>query len=91
MEDHNIKICGIWYEVKYIEPNSREDTFMGRMDPQKAVITINRTMSEDVQNQALVHEWLHAVLENYCLEATNDERLVQTLACELYRCGFLHK
>ena len=36
-----INICGIEYTVNYIEPNSREDPFMGRSDPQKAIITIN--------------------------------------------------
>ena len=52
----SINICGIEYEVKYIEPNSREDTFMGRTDPQKAIITINKNMSGDMKNQSLIHE-----------------------------------
>lgn len=83
-----INICGIEYTVKYLEPNSREDTFMGRSDPQKAEITINKNMATDIQEQCLIHEWLHAVLGNYCLEETNNEQLVQTLASELYRNGF---
>lgn len=87
-KERKINICGIEYTVKYIEPNSREDVFMGRSDPQQALITINSSMSEEVQKQSLVHEWLHMVLNNYCLEETNNEQLVQTLASELYRCGF---
>ena len=83
-----VNICGIRYEIKHIEPNSREDTFMGRTDPQKAIITINKTMSKNIQEQVLIHEWLHAVLGNYCLEETNNEIMVQTLASELYRNGF---
>ena len=83
-----IDICGINYSIEYLEPNSREDTFMGRTDPQRAIITINKTMSGDVKNQCLIHEWLHAVLGNYCLEENNNEILVQTLASELYRNGF---
>lgn len=86
MKDKKINICGIEYTVNYIEPNSREDTFMGRTDPQKALITINKNMNEKVQDQVLVHEWLHAVLQNYCLE--DNEILVQTLASELFRNGF---
>ena len=84
-----INICGIEYIVNYIEPNSRTDTFMGRSDPQKAIITINSTMAEDVQKQTLIHEWLHAVLTNYSLNEENDnEMLVQTIASELFRNGF---
>lgn len=75
-ETKKINICGIEYTVNYIEPNSREDSFMGRSDPQKAVITINSTMAEDVQKQTLIHEWLHAVLMNYSLkQAVNNQPL----------------
>ena len=91
-EELKINICGITYTVKKIEPNSREDSFMGRTDVQKALITINSTMNEETQEQCLIHEWLHAVLCNYCIEETNNEILVQTLASELYRTGFrVHK
>ena len=83
-----INICGIEYAVHYIEPNSREDSFMGRSDPQKALITINNTMAEDVQKQTLIHEWLHAVLMNYSLSENDNEILVQTIASELFRSGF---
>ena len=83
-----INICGIEYTVNYIEPNSREDTFMGRSDLQKALMTINSTMAEDVQKQTLIHEWLHAVLMNYSLDENENEILVQTLASELFRNGF---
>lgn len=81
-------ICGIQYSVNYLEPNSREDTFMGRTDPQMASITINKNMPKDIQEQCLIHEWLHAVLCNYAMEQTNDEQMVQALASELFRSGF---
>lgn len=90
MKDKDVKcveICGISYEVKFLEPNNREDDFMGRQDPQRAVITINKTVSKEVQQQTLIHEWIHAVLCNHCLDDRN-EPLVQTLACELHRNGF---
>ena len=86
-ETKKINICGIEYTVNYIEPNSRVDTFMGRSDPQKAIITINSTMHEDVQKQTLIHEWLHAVLENYSLNENDNEILIQTIASELFRNG----
>lgn len=37
MKDKDVKrleIFGISYEVKFLEPNNREDDFMGRQDPQ---------------------------------------------------------
>ena len=83
-----LKICGLNYTVEYIQPNSREDTFMGRTDPQKALITINQTMAEDVQQQTLIHEWLHAVLSNYSLAETENETMIQALATELHNAGF---
>ena len=82
-----LKICGLNYTVEYIQPNSREDTFMGRTDPQKALITINQTMAEDVQQQTLIHEWLHAVLSNYSLAENENETMIQALATELHNAG----
>ena len=87
-ETKKINICGIEYTVNYIESNSRVDTFMGRSDPQKAIITINSTMHKDVLKQTLIHEWLHAVLENYSLNENDNEILIQTIASELFRNGF---
>ena len=83
-----LKICGLNYTVEYIQPNSREDTFMGRSDPQKALITINQTMAEDVQQQTLIHEWLHAILSNYSLAENENETMIQALATELHNAGF---
>jgi Zn-dependent peptidase ImmA (M78 family) len=83
-----LKICGLNYTVEYIQPNSREDTFMGRTDPQKALITINQTMAEDVQQQTLIHEWLHAILSNYSLAENENETMIQALATELHNAGF---
>jgi Zn-dependent peptidase ImmA (M78 family) len=83
-----LKICGLNYTVEYIQPNSREDPFMGRTDPQKALITINQTMAEDVQQQTLIHEWLHAILSNYSLAENENETMIQALATELHNAGF---
>ena len=82
-----LKICGLNYTVEYIQPNSREDTFMGRTDPQKALITINQTMAEDVQQQTLIHEWIHVVLSNYSLAENENETMIQALATELHNVG----
>lgn len=82
------EICGIQYSVEFLEPNSREDTFMGRTDTLMAKITINKIMPKDMQEQCLIHEWLHAVLGNYCMEQTDDEKMVQVLATELYKSGY---
>lgn len=83
-----VDVCGIEYEVKEIESNSRTDTYMGRSDSKMNLITINKDMPEQQKAQTLVHEWLHCVLDNYCMDETNNEILVQTLASELYRTGY---
>lgn len=83
-----VDVCGIPYKLEEIEPNSRADTFMGRSDSAMNVITLNSCMPQAQKEQTLVHEWLHSVLDNYCMQETNNENLVQTLASELYRNGF---
>lgn len=37
-----IDVCGIPFEVKEIESNSRMDVSMGRSDSKMAIITINK-------------------------------------------------
>ena len=87
-----IDVSGIPFEVKEVESNSREDPSMGRCDPKKALITINKEMPETVKDVTLIHEWLHGVLENNGLpEISSNETVICVLSTELYRNGFKPK
>lgn len=83
-----VDVCGLPFELKEVEDSSRTDMNMGLSDTKSMKITINKSMPSEMKEQVLIHEWLHCVLDNYSFDETNDEKLVQTLASELYRNGF---
>lgn len=81
-------ICGLPFEIKEIEPSSRSDMNLGMSDSKSMLITIKKDMPNEMKELTLIHEYIHMVLDNYAMEETNNEQLVQTLASELYRTGF---
>lgn len=88
-ENKYCDVCGIPFEVKEVESNSRDDAAMGRCDGKLCVITINKEMPEKMKETVLIHEWVHGVLECSGLgEFSSNETLVCSLQNELYRAGF---
>jgi len=84
-----VDVCGIPFEIKEIDSNSRCDGSMGRSDSKMALITLNKEMPDEVKDSTLIHEWLHSVLDCVGMgEYSNDEKLVCALQNELYRNGF---
>lgn len=84
-----IDVCGVLFELKEVESNTRSDGSMGRCDSKMAEITLNKEMPVAVKEQTLIHEWLHGVLETNGLpEQSANETLICVLAAELYRNGF---
>ncbi len=84
-----VDVCGIPFEVKEVESNSRDDCSMGRSDSKMAIITLNKEMPKEVKESTLIHEWIHAVLDCAGMgEYSGDEKLVCVLQNELYRAGF---
>lgn len=83
-----VDVCGIPFEVKEIESNSRMDVSMGRSDSKMAIITINKEMPKEMKESVLIHEWIHSVLDCCGMEESNNEKLVCALQNELYRQGF---
>ena len=81
-------ICGLPFEIQEIEPSSRSDMNLGMSDSKQMLITIKKDMPKEMKELTLIHEYIHMVLDNYAMEETNNEQLVQTLASELYRTGF---
>ena len=84
-----IDVCGVSFNLREVESNSRGDGSMGRCDIKMAEISISKDMPDEIKDQTLVHEWLHGVLETNGLpEQSGNEVLVCVLAAELYRKGF---
>lgn len=84
-----VKVCGIPFQVKEFEMNSRADMAMGRSDILSATIHLSKGLDKEIRELTLIHEWVHAILDigGYDLESQN-EQLVNHLANELYRQNF---
>lgn len=81
-----INICGVPFTVKLCEDNFVSDSHFGEITYTKAEIRINKDMPEEMQKQALVHEWLHGALVLLGFnDETGDEQLVQGLANAIYQ------
>ena len=88
-DNNYVDVCGVPFEVKEVESNSREDGAMGRCDAKLGVITLNKEMPEPIKETTLIHEWLHGVLESNGLpDMSGNETLICVLAAELFRNGF---
>lgn len=59
-----VDVCGIPFEVKEIESNSRMDVSMGRSDSKMAIITINKEMPKEMKESVLIHEWKNPITKN---------------------------
>lgn len=78
-----INICGVDFEVKPIEPNTRQDNRMGRCDTKYSLITIDKSMPEPVRELTLLHETIHAISDMSSLDL--NENQVSVLANEINR------
>ena len=84
-----VDVCGIPFEIKEGDSNSRADMSMGRRDAKMALNTLIKEMPDEVKDSTLIHEWLHSVLDCVGMgEYSGDEKLVCALQNELYRAGF---
>lgn len=79
-------ILGLPFEIILREPKDREDGNFGSCDAKLGRIQMDKTMPRCIQDQTLVHEWIHGVIT---LQGCSiDETAVSVLAAELYREGF---
>ena len=78
-----ISILGITYRVRYKKLPDGED---GYILPRKQIIVLGRHLSVEKARQVLVHEVVHAILDQLgYLDLYENEHLVQGLAIGL--CG----
>ena len=54
-----VDVCGLDYELKVLDSNSRVDDFMGRSDPKLNLITINKDMPNIDVPFTMCHELSH--------------------------------
>lgn len=82
-----VSVCGIPHEV--IE---REDVFdkevvqFGQIDYRKAVITLNKNVSQEVKEESLWHEIMHGILVHLGYnEMSDNEQFIQAVANGVYQ------
>ena len=81
-----VNICGIPHTVELCDDNFDIDLHFGQIKYGKALIRINRNVTEELQMQALYHEMLHGILVHIGrVEESQDEQLVQALANAMYQ------
>lgn len=79
----SINILGIEYNV--LEQNIIESNpeLMGMIDTHLQKIYLKSNLSEDVKNQTLLHEIIHAIFQQ--LGFIENEQVIQQLATSIYR------
>lgn len=76
------KIYEIIYKDEVYDDNSNK--CYGLTDHNKQEIIIDKTFPLNMQNQALVHEILHAITDKYLLEVNKNEKEIDLLATGIY-------
>lgn len=82
----NIKIGYKNYNIKpenEVYDDSRNECF-GIISYDEEKIRIATKFSENLQNQALIHELIHAIGDKYQLDINKDEKTVDLLATGIY-------
>mgnify|MGYP005774565333 FL=1 len=74
------------YKIIYKEDvyDDNNNKCYGIADHNKQEIIIDNTFSQAIQNQALIHEILHAIADKYLLEVNKNEREIDLLATGIY-------
>ncbi len=81
-----INILGVTYKIMEVEVVNKEEPRKGEIDFLTGVIKIDKNMPQEMKEQVLMHEILHAVCdllgyEKLCF----DEKKVQGLATALHQ------
>lgn len=82
----NIKIGYKNYNIKLeneVYDDSRQELF-GEISYDTETIRLATRFSQNLQNQALIHELIHAIGDKYQLDINKDEKTVDLLAAGIY-------
>lgn len=73
-----LRVCGKWYEVRYVADSPLRTELIGNVDLMKGVITTRNDVSADHITENLLHECLHAL--DYDQQYDLTERQVHAIA-----------
>jgi hypothetical protein len=69
----NVKIMGCNIKIQYFESIHRSDGEMGKCDSKMSVIYLNSEMPDDVIRQTLLHEIMHKLSDDLCLDLKEEQ------------------
>lgn len=69
-------------EERVFDNNNQE--LYGEINYDVETIRISKRFSKNLQNQAILHELIHAIADRYQLDINKDERTVDLLAAGIY-------
>lgn len=82
----NLKIGYKNYTIKTeneVYDDNRQELY-GEISYDKETIRLSTKFSQNLQNQALIHELVHAIGDKYQLDINKDEKTVDLLAAGIY-------
>lgn len=81
-----VKVGGVTYKIKKVKNlmHDQREAY-GCCDPQKLVISMNSANNEQRDNQTLIHEIMHAVVDEAGLYLDNEEDIVNRLSLVWYQ------
>jgi len=80
-----IGILGVDYTVQEVACISKDTFLYGEIDFVNQIIKIDKSLTSNKKEQTLLHEILHAILEELGLQEINqNEEAVQSISAVLY-------
>lgn len=85
MEIKKIKIMATEYEVEEVEQIDKYERLLGQINYEEQKIQVDRSISEDMKKETLIHEILHGILEKLgYVDLNEDEQKVHSIASTMY-------
>lgn len=85
MNVKNLKILATEYTVEEVEQIDKYQRLLGQIEYVEQKIKIDKSISEDMKKEVLLHEILHGILEKLgYTEINEDEQKVQSIASTMY-------
>jgi hypothetical protein len=81
-----VRICGIPYKIIECEDNFDVDLHFGEIKYDKGEIHINKSLTNDIKEEALCHEIMHGILVHLGYnEQSQDEQFVQAVSNAIHQ------
>lgn len=79
-KNKSVNICGIKHNIIEKEDSFDTDLHFGQIDYSKALITVNKELTDDIKQETICHEIVHSILVHLGYnDLSNDEQFVQCL------------